>query len=97
MIVISDIICRQILDSRGNPTVEVDIVLSDGVIGRSSVPSGASKGKYEALELRDNSNSYYGLSVKKALNFEGFCINMSLKRDDFTFLNDFYFFLKVEK
>ena len=68
MLIISDIISRQILDSRGNPTVEVDVVLSDGAIGRSSVPSGASKGKYEAIELRDNSNSYHGLSVDKALN-----------------------------
>jgi len=68
LLIISDIISRQILDSRGNPTVEVDVVLSDGAIGRSSVPSGASKGKYEAIELRDNSNSYHGLSVDKALN-----------------------------
>lgn len=50
---ISDIIGRQILDSRGNPTVEVDVVLSSGIVGRSSVPSGASTGKYEAVEKRD--------------------------------------------
>ena len=68
MPIISDIISRQILDSRGNPTVEVDVVLSDGVIGRASVPSGASKGKYEALELRDNSDNYHGLAIEKALN-----------------------------
>ncbi len=65
---ISDIIPRQILDSRGNPTIEVDVVLSNGIIGRASVPSGASKGKYESLELRDNSGSYHGLSVRKALD-----------------------------
>ena len=68
MTVISDIISRQILDSRGNPTVEVDVILSDGSMGRSAVPSGASTGKYEALELRDKSKSFNGLSVSKALN-----------------------------
>ena len=44
---------RQILDSRGNPTVEVDVILSNGLVGTASVPSGASTGKYEAVELRD--------------------------------------------
>ena len=69
MIVISDIICRQILDSRGNPTVEVDVHLSDGAFGRAAVPSGASTGKYEAVELRDGDNSrYLGKGVKKAVN-----------------------------
>lgn len=51
---IEDIIARQILDSRGNPTVEVDVRLADGSVGRASVPSGASTGIYEAKELRDN-------------------------------------------
>ena len=50
---IEDVIARQILDSRGNPTVEVDVKLSSGVIGRAAVPSGASTGIFEALELRD--------------------------------------------
>ncbi len=69
MVVITDILGRQILDSRGNPTVEVDVTLSDGSIGRSSVPSGASKGKYEALELRDRKlDNFNGLSVEKAIN-----------------------------
>ena len=68
MTVISDIISRQILDSRGNPTVEVDVILSDGSLGRCSVPSGASKGKYESLELRDNTKPFNGLGVEKALN-----------------------------
>src|SRR5437762_950654 len=51
---------REILDSRGNPTVEVDVILSDGTIGRAAVPSGASTGAHEALELRDNDPKRYG-------------------------------------
>ena len=50
---IADLIARQILDSRGNPTVEVEVVLEDGTVGRASVPSGASTGSFEAVELRD--------------------------------------------
>ena len=50
---ISNIVARQILDSRGNPTVEVDVHTSDGHMGRAAVPSGASTGKHEAVELRD--------------------------------------------
>jgi len=57
---IVDIVARQILDSRGNPTVEVDVALEDGVIGRASVPSGASTGEYEAVELRDGDKKTYG-------------------------------------
>ncbi|HVF10195.1 MAG TPA: phosphopyruvate hydratase [Abditibacteriaceae bacterium] len=60
MIAIADITARQILDSRGNPTVEVDVALEDGVIGRASVPSGASTGEYEAVELRDGDKSQFG-------------------------------------
>ena len=59
---------RQILDSRGNPTVEVDVILSNGLVGTASVPSGASTGKYEAVELRDNFKSYHGKSVTKAID-----------------------------
>ena len=51
---INEVYAREILDSRGNPTVECDIVLIDNSFGRSSVPSGASTGKHEAIELRDN-------------------------------------------
>jgi len=66
---IHNIIAREILDSRGNPTVEVDVRLSDGAFGRAAVPSGASTGKYEAVELRDGDNSrYLGRGVKKAVN-----------------------------
>ena len=53
MTAIIDVHARQILDSRGNPTVEVDILLDDGSMGRAAVPSGASTGKHEAVELRD--------------------------------------------
>ena len=64
---IKNIIARQIFDSRGNPTVETDVYLLDGTMGRASVPSGASTGKYEAFELRDNKKSYHGRSVLKAV------------------------------
>ena len=57
---IKDILGREILDSRGNPTVEVDVELSDGSIGRAAVPSGASTGKHEAVELRDGGERYLG-------------------------------------
>lgn len=65
---IEDIHARQILDSRGNPTVEVDVTLSNGIVGRAAVPSGASTGEHEAVELRDGEENYYlGKSVKKAV------------------------------
>ena len=68
MVYIEDILARQILDSRGNPTLEVDVKLSDGSFGRAAVPSGASTGKYEAYELRDKKkNIYNGYSVNKAV------------------------------
>lgn len=66
---IEDIVARQILDSRGNPTVEVEVKLTNGAKGRAAVPSGASTGIYEALELRDGDENYYqGKSVMKAVN-----------------------------
>ena len=64
---IKNIISRQILDSRGTPTVEVEVTLYNGVMGRASVPSGASTGANEALELRDGKDGYFGKSVLKAL------------------------------
>jgi len=65
---IQKIISREILDSRGNPTVEVDVHLADGAFGRAAVPSGASTGEHEAVELRDNDKSrYLGKGVKKAV------------------------------
>ena len=59
-ITITDIYARQILDSRGNPTVEADVVLSGGSFGRAAVPSGASTGSFEAVELRDSDELAYG-------------------------------------
>lgn len=67
MSVITKIHARQILDSRGNPTVEADVILKNGVIGRASVPSGASTGSQEAHELRDNADVYGGKGVIKAV------------------------------
>lgn len=65
---IKNIKAREILDSRGNPTIEVDVILKNGVIGRASVPSGASVGINEALELRDLEDRYLGKGVKKAVD-----------------------------
>ena len=65
---IKDVKAREILDSRGNPTIEVDVILENGILGRASVPSGASTGSREALELRDNDNRYMGKGVLKAVN-----------------------------
>src|SRR4051812_2017428 len=68
MTAIVDIIGREILDSRGNPTVEVDVVLEDGAMGRAAVPSGASTGAHEAVELRDGDKKrYLGKGVRKAV------------------------------
>ena len=65
---IIDIAAREILDSRGNPTVEVDVTLEDGSIGRAAVPSGASTGAHEAVELRDGDKSrFLGKGVLKAV------------------------------
>jgi enolase len=68
MTAIVDIIGREILDSRGNPTVEVDVVLEDGTTGRAAVPSGASTGAHEAVELRDGGERYLGKGVRKAVD-----------------------------
>ena len=65
---ILDVMAREILDSRGNPTVEVEVMLDSGVVGRAAVPSGASTGEREALELRDGEKErYLGKGVKKAV------------------------------
>src|SRR5579862_2341551 len=69
MTAITDIIGREILDSRGNPTIEVDVVLADGSLGRAAVPSGASTGAHEAVELRDGDKKrYLGKGVRKAVD-----------------------------
>jgi enolase len=67
MTAIIDIVAREILDSRGNPTVEVDVTLEDGSMGRAAVPSGASTGKHEAVEKRDGGERYGGKGVQEAV------------------------------
>jgi enolase len=64
---IADIRARQILDSRGNPTVEVDVLLESGAVGRAAVPSGASTGVHEAVELRDGGDAWNGKGVENAV------------------------------
>src|SRR5271166_2950640 len=69
MAAIADVIAREILDSRGNPTVEVDVVLETGAVGRAAVPSGASTGSHEAVELRDGDKKRFGgKGVRKAVD-----------------------------
>jgi enolase len=67
MSIIIDIHARQIFDSRGNPTVEVDVITDNGVLGRAAVPSGASTGEHEAVELRDGGDDYMGKGVSIAV------------------------------
>jgi enolase len=77
---ISGIRGRQILDSRGNPTIEVDVVTQNGIVGRAAVPSGASTGKYEAVELRDDDQAVYlGKGVLRAINNINVALNEELK------------------
>src|ERR671935_1465796 len=72
MSAIATVRARQILDSRGNPTVEVEVRLESGVVGRAAVPSGASTGVHEALELRDGGDAYGGKAVTRAVaNVDG--------------------------
>ena len=67
MSIIIDIHARQIFDSRGNPTIEVDVITENGFLGRAAVPSGASTGEHEAVELRDGGNNYMGKAVLQAV------------------------------
>ena len=67
MALIEAVGAREILDSRGNPTVEVDVILEDGTMGRAAVPSGASTGAHEAVELRDGGDRYGGKGVTRAV------------------------------
>ena len=67
MTAIRSVHARQILDSRGNPTVEVDVALESGALGRAAVPSGASTGAHEAVELRDGAGGYGGKAVTRAV------------------------------
>jgi enolase len=82
MTAISAIVGREILDSRGNPTVEVDVVLEDGHFGRAAVPSGASTGAHEAHELRDGGKRYGGKGVRKAVEAVNGEIARALQRFD---------------
>ncbi len=71
---ITDVRAREIIDSRGNPTVEVEVRLGDGTVGRADVPSGASTGEFEALELRDKDERYKGLGVRRAVSHINECL-----------------------
>jgi enolase len=83
MSTIASIKARQILDSRGNPTIEVDVISDSGVVGRAAVPSGASTGKHEAVELRDGDKTVYmGKGVLKAIKNVSTTINAALKGID---------------
>ena len=68
MSIIINVHARQILDSRGNPTVEVDVITENGTLGRAAVPSGASTGEHEAVELRDGGSDFMGKGVQTAVN-----------------------------
>tara|TARA_Y100001968_G_scaffold126356_1_gene115290 strand:+ start:2171 stop:3475 length:1305 start_codon:yes stop_codon:yes gene_type:complete len=86
---IQTILARQILDSRGNPTIEVDISLEKGGYGRAAVPSGASTGSYEAIELRDkNQNAYHGKSVFNAVNNVNSIIKKAITGINFNSYNE---------
>ena len=85
MTTILDIFAREILDSRGNPTIEVDVILESGILGRAAVPSGASTGEHEAVELRDNDSSrYLGKGVQNAVNNVNEIISKELSGYDAT-------------
>ena len=79
---IQQIVAREILDSRGNPTVEVDCVLRGGILGRAAVPSGASTGEHEAIELRDRGKRYNGKGVRKAVRHVNEVIARALRGRD---------------
>lgn len=82
-IAIDKVIGREIIDSRGNPTVEVDVILENGVLGRAAVPSGASTGENEALELRDgDKNSFSGKGLSTAVDDEGQLIRIEEELGD---------------
>ena len=87
---IKDLIAREILDCRGNPTVEVDLICDNGKTYRASVPSGASTGSREALELRDNNNRYHGKGVTKAVDNVNYVIKPALvgKKADVVVVDD---------
>ncbi|MFV0314306.1 MAG: phosphopyruvate hydratase, partial [Anaerotignum sp.] len=65
---ITDVYAREVLDSRGNPTIEVEVIVDDSIVARAAVPSGASTGAFEAVELRDGTKRYNGTGVENAVN-----------------------------
>ena len=71
---IRDIFAREILDSRGNPTIEAEVLAGENIVGRAAVPSGASTGKYEAVELRDQEERYGGKGVERAVENVNSCL-----------------------
>ena len=79
---IDSVKAREIFDSRGNPTVEADVILSDGTLGRAEVPSGASTGEKEAVELRDGGQRLQGKGVSQAVNNVNTEINKALHGED---------------
>ena len=80
---IEKVVGREIIDSRGNPTVEAEVYLADGTVGRGAAPSGASTGEFEALELRDgNKDRFGGKGVSKAVGNINTTINEALKGND---------------
>ena len=82
---IAKVFAREVLDSRGNPTVEADVILVNGILGRAAVPSGASTGEYEAVELRDGDKKVYmGKGVRKAVKNTNTIIAKALKGKDAT-------------
>ena len=94
MAIIKDIKAREIIDSRGNPTVECDICLEDNSFGRAAVPSGASTGKHEALELRDgDKNRYFGKGVLKAVKNINQKLSPNLLNKNFDTFKEFDNFL----
>ena len=85
---IKSINARHILDSRANPTIEVEVITSDNIKGRAAVPSGASTGAFEAHELRDNDSSFNGMGVNKAIKNVETIISDSLVGMDITDQNN---------
>ena len=75
---IANVFARQIFDSRGNPTIEVDLITENGTLGRASVPSGASTGEHEAVEMRDGGLDYMGKGVKNAVKIVNDVISKKL-------------------
>jgi len=97
MVKIKKVLAREILDSRGNPTVEVDCFLTNGILGRAAVPSGASTGDNEALELRDNDKARYsGKGVLKAVNNVNTVINSAIRGQTADFAKIDKFLIKLD-